>query len=453
MSRLLRRPLACFALLIIGAIGLALGTHGFRTQVEPDSQTYLTFDWSSPATILSSQRTWGYPLFLRLVSALSADPRAIAIGQGIVWLLAAVALYRGLVASGHRRQVAAPTAAILLFGQAARTFTPVALADSVGTALSVISAACFLGLQTPSPSLWTWLGLALASFGAWIVRPAFLFLIPLWPLLTLQFSATLLRSQLHRGRIMRRTLVCLLATTVPFVAYGTLRWLTVGHWGLVSFGGYNIIGVAGQFLSDSDVQELPGDVQPLAREIIRRRADLPAITAPHDFAAMESSFNPTIWQLAVPAAREAVGDESVAVNQLLTRLSQAVLRRHGTDYARWLAWNARHACQQAAIILATDRSMILLGLWFLAVNAWRLIAGGGPHRIASRSSEAIHWARVESHLLLWTAIALAAAKTLLVILVEPAIGRYMVAALVLVPPAAALWVAGYVSADDSDCVA
>ena len=57
-----------------------------------------------------------------------------------------------------------------------------------------------------------------------------------------------------------------LASLLPFLAWSALRWFVVGHFGLVSFGGYNIIGIAGQFLQKDSTTQLSTDIRPLAVE-------------------------------------------------------------------------------------------------------------------------------------------------------------------------------------------
>ena len=60
---------------------------------------------------------------------------------------------------------------------------------------------------------------------------------------------------------------------VPFLLFCFLRWVVVGHFGLVSFGGMNIIGIAGQFLTEDMIPKLPETVQPLAVRVLATRAE------------------------------------------------------------------------------------------------------------------------------------------------------------------------------------
>ena len=275
------------------------------------------------------------------------------------------------------------------------------------------------------------------TFLAYLVRPAYLFLIPLWPVLWVVPVRLLIRDTMDRRTWWVRGARHVAAGVIPFLGFCALRWAIVGHFGIVSFGGYNLIGVVGQFLDEPTIAELPTDLQPLAADMLHRREALPTAEPPRDYLAMERMFNPTVWQAAVPAAKEAAGGVPVQVNSLLSRLSRALLASHRREYLRWFAWNGKHAIKQTALLLMTDRGVQLLVLAFLSLHAaslWR-----GP-AVAAAGDDACR-GHLERHLLFWTAAGFTAAKTLLVILVEPAIGRYMIAATVLLPAVIAVIVA------------
>lgn len=437
MNLLRRSPWLWLLLAWLFATTHGLATHGFRATIEPDSETYLNFDWSSPAAALSNLRTCGYPLFLSLVTSLSSRSSAVPVAHWLAWLAVDWLLYRGLVRAGYRPFVAVWAAAALLLGHAAQTFTPVVLADSLASSLSVAAAGCFLGTTSCACLRRDWIGLTVTTFLAYQVRPAFLFLIPLWPVLWVVFGTSRLSEAMSRRTRWVRGGRYVAAGIIPFLTFCAVRWAIVGHFGLVSFGGYNLIGVVGQFPDADSIESLPADLQPLATDMLRRRDALPDAEPPSDYLAMERMFNPTVWQAAVPAARDAARGDAVQVNSLLTRLSRALLAGHGADYLQWLAWNGKHAVKQTVLLLMTDRGVQFLALGFLVLHAtslWR-----GPSRVAT--GDGAGGANLEPQLLFWTAVGFTAAKTLLVILVEPAIGRYMIAATVLLPAATAVPVA------------
>ena len=138
-----------------------------------------------------------------------------------------------------------------------------------------------------------------------------------------------------------------------------MRWALVGHFGFVSFGGYNIIGITGQLLDDSLVRELSPESRRLAEEIVRARTQYPGSSRPTSFLAMERMYNVTVWELAVPTARRLYADDTVAVNRALNDLSFEVLAHRPMGYVRWLCWNALHAVSESAKLLATNVAVLL----------------------------------------------------------------------------------------------
>jgi hypothetical protein len=269
-----------------------------------------------------------------------------------------------------------------------------------------------------------------------------MFLIPLWPIVSIAADRLILRREASWRTILRRGGGFSAATLVPFALFCTVRWAVVGHWGLVSFGGYNLIGIVGQFLEPDSVESLPHRLQPLAQGMLDKRAELPSYDSPTSFVAMEQAYNPTIWQMAVPTARELHGDDAVAVNRALTELSGRLLRQNLPSYGRWLIWNAIHAVKGIVLLTATDLGTRLLFLLFLLAHAWSLwrgppaVEGPAPSDVDRQQLAVIRFR--EMHLVFWTALAFATAKTLLVILVEPANDRYMTGAMTLLPAALAV---------------
>lgn len=442
MSGLARRPVPVLLACAIASWTLAYGRHGFALEYNPDSETYLHFDWWSLASVLSSIRTFGYPLLLKSVEATVGLDR-LPLVQWVVWVVAAGVLYRGLVRSGCRDSVAAWAGGTLMLTHAALTFPPLVLTDSTGCALAVAAAGCFLAMRGHAPS-WGWFaGLAVLTFLAYQTRPAYLFLIPLWPLAGLLLDRWLvLRDQPWRMALQRCAMLLVL-TAVPFLGFCTLRSVVVGHWGLVSFGGCNLIGIVAQWLDPTDVAALPEDLRPLANDMLERRARLEHLEAPDSYLAMETMYAPFVVSVAIPAAKQRMGTDAVGYNRALSQLSFRLLALHPREYARWMVWNSRHAVRQTILLLSTDRGISVLVLVLLVVQSMSLWTGpDGAVRPAARdnSNLTIRQQHLERHLLFWLALAFAAAKTLLVMLVEPAIGRYMIAAVVLLPPATAVLV-------------
>ena len=64
----------------------------------------------------------------------------------------------------------------------------------------------------------------------------------------------------------------MIVCTVPFLAYCTVRYVYVKHFGLVARGEQAAVVIATQFLKEEDVKRLDQDLQPLALAILARRS-------------------------------------------------------------------------------------------------------------------------------------------------------------------------------------
>lgn len=408
-------------------------------ELAPDSREYLDFAWSSLHGVLTSPRTVGYPLFLQFCRVFGNPEQVAPVLQTWALMTAVWVFFGGLRAAGFRASVAACCAGVLLLGRAGHELSVALLSDSLAISLSLAAAGCFLATTGKSSPLWAWIGLTVCTLAAYHTRPAQLFLLPLWPVLGWFLDCCLLRRDMARGLRWQRVGWYCVAAGAPFLAFCTLRGAVVGHWGLVSFGGYNIVGVAGQVLEADDIPQLADDLQPLAHDILDRRNALgdefprPAVV---NIQIYEERFNPVVWRCAVPAARAKYGDDPLQINRALTRLSREILSQRPFDYFHWLCCNSLHALKQIILLTATDYGTLFAGLTGLLALGWQLLT----QRI-STAGAAGQQQFLERQLLFWTAIAFAGSGSLLVILVEPAIARYITAAMVLLPATAMGWVA------------
>lgn len=427
------------AVLVLTCILTGLGN--LHPVLVPDSKTYLDVDTSSLTAALSQMRTCGYPLFLDTLSNLKWVP----IAHLCIFVIANFIFYLGLLRAGYSDWTATWCTIVLLFGRAAIDLVNLIHADCLALSLAIAATGSFLALAGPRPTPISWLGLALFTFMAYQVHPSYLFLIPLWPLATWIIDRFLLRRMASHREIFKRTAGVALLSTLPFIAFCSLRWVLVGHWGLVSFGGYNLVGIAGQFLDQQLASELPSHLQPVAMEILKRRPAVGPATSPSDFLAMEAMFNPTVWDLAVPIAEELTAADPVQVNQMLNQLSSEIVYRRPWLYGHWLLANANHARQELMLLIAFDKGIAILMLAYGILQGLALCLGRSWWercvRLTSESKEHANEADrfKELQLLFWLAILFAAARICLVILVEPAISRYMIGAMVLIPAAAAVW--------------
>lgn len=412
-------------------------TGQFEARLNPDSASYRQMPFDSLAAALSHTRTFGYPAFLRLVRAAAGTDLAAPYFQFAAYVAAAVGFCVALRSIGFSRPAAGAAASALLYSRVAFEQTGDVVADVLAAALAVASMSLLLVAIARPASVVAWAGLTPAVFLTYQTRPAYLFLVPLVPLVGFGLSAFVHRRPVRSFGCLGLTSLLAASTVVPLLAFCALRMAVVGHFGLVSFGGYNLIGISGQFLDEKLAREVSPEVRPLAQRIIQRRRLVADWQPPGDYWAMEAMYNPTVWTLTVPAAEELYGTDAVRTNRSITRLSREVIRLRPRAYLRWLVWSGREAARNFLYLFVTDRATRLCLLALIGSQAWlvwRRFRSGLLPPPPSTSDRRF----VEFNTLLWPALAFAAAKLLLVILVETPIGRYVTAAMLFAPPAFAV---------------
>ncbi|WP_010581621.1 hypothetical protein [Schlesneria paludicola] len=332
-----------FQMLIIG-ITLSL-TGRFNATMTDDSPGYLEFPFHSFDAALRDIRTPGYPSFLRLVTLATGSYEAAPTAQYFAFCGAILVFYFGLsrnVASGWSAAVIAgsllTTNILWLYVQ---TITTDTLAAAAG-----IAAMGFI-LQShghEGRTGWALAGVIASTTAAWLIRPAYLFLVLVVPIVrTLLHLKHAPREELTYGRIAQYGVKSLTLACVPVFCWCLLRLCLVQSFGVVSFGGYNLVGIAGQFLGSEQVAQLPADLQPLARLALNYRDQLPANSLQMldadklNYLRIENNYDVTIWHVFTPAARELYGNDPSVMNTQLRKLATATLQSESRSYAVWLA--------------------------------------------------------------------------------------------------------------------
>jgi hypothetical protein len=234
----------------------------------------------------------------------------------------------------------------------------------------------------------------------------------------------------------------------PLLAWCSLRLAVVGHFGVVSFTGYNLIGLTASMLDGPLAARLPPSDRVLAGQILewRRERGWRPVRAGSTLSKWRRPFNANSLEAGRAARALAEGDlpttvprarrralVNVEADRRLTRLSLAVLRARPEVYLAWLrlGWRSSLAATGAdpwvwvpALLLAAslvgaaglDRSRRVRAM---PAEAGRL----GPGRPA--------WG------LLLASLGYFLAALGLVLLVEVPYARYLAAAELLLPGALA----------------
>ena len=417
-------------------VGVWLGATGrFHPRTVPDTAGYDAFPWQSWEAALSYRRTPAYPAFLQLCRVFSQDHRDVPAAHFAVYSAAVVILFLGMGRVTSSYSTACAGASILLYSRILHGYV-----DNVAT--ETVAAAA--GIAVCGFTLWRISGggaianscLALAVITGWLIRPAYLFLVPLAPALTWLLDP--LRSDtITRSRWREMTLVLALSVG-PVAGYSLLRYCVVGRLGVVSYGGYAQIGVCGQFLDEADLTRLPADLQPVARSALELLSSGTLPTRRFDseprlhYLRMEERYDVTIWYQFVPAAEQWLGTDSLKVDATLRRLAAELIRLHPGRYAVWIAKATRQSVKKV--------------LWDFADNpvTLALLIAGIPivcqRKYVERvRSEPMACTASASRILLVVAVPYLVLNLMVVIPVCPPLGRFTDAAALLLAVPLAVW--------------
>jgi hypothetical protein len=249
-----------------------------------------------------------------------------------------------------------------------------ALPELAGHAALLIALAAAIDIAGGRAMAWRLALVAAAMALAWAFRPAFLPFVLLLPLLPI-----LLPHPVSRRRVAGGVLGLFAACLLPFLAFSGLRSAREGDFNVVSFGGFQMSGMAALMLTPGIADRLPADMQGAARQIIVGRQALvasgAALAIPRNsagqrrFASAAAGYfdilvrtHDAVLYGAVAKLRSA-GESWVAFNARMQRLALAVIRAAPVDYAAWLAGATARLVGHALVLDAA----FLLGSAALAV--------------------------------------------------------------------------------------
>ncbi|MCP4200778.1 MAG: hypothetical protein GY769_02435 [bacterium] len=349
----LRHPLL-WLVLLFWTVWRNLIKTGFLVAVpSPDTLSYDLLSRSdSLSELLSSVRTIGYPLFLKLLRSVSPDYQAAPTVHLAIYLAVVVLFWwsvRGYTGSPWR----AFAWSLPLAYPCNLAFIKFIQPDFLGPAVAIAVTALLIMLARRPTSPILWILLTVVTFCSYQVRPDNLFLVVLVPLGGVVLL--LCRRTFDTKRLLRVGAGLIAVTVVPLLLFMTLRWGLVGQFGVVPFGGYNLVGVAASFLDDELVRDLPPEQQELAAAILRGRRALKyqRYKAAAWTRNWHPQYSPNVWRVAEPIARELLtdaettrfkgvdvppvsGDAVFTINRAFKELSRAIILRRPILYCKWV---------------------------------------------------------------------------------------------------------------------
>jgi hypothetical protein len=236
-----------------------------------------------------------------------------------------------------------------------------------------------------------------AGGAAYLLRPSFLPLIFAFPLVGLLWRM----AALQPARPTRAALLVFLLL-LPFLSVASLRWTMVRDFNIVSFGGFQMSGLAALALSPEVLPRLSPDVRALAEDVLAARmaaeADGRIIGIPANssgtrsfasaalgyFDVLARTHDDVLYGIVRPQQRQ--GEDWVAFNARMQRWSLAVMLATPDRYAAWIVGASSRLVGRA---LVTNLPCVLgvLALLALIPLTWlRRVrpgpAGDGPDRIS-----------------------------------------------------------------------
>jgi len=383
-----------WALILAQAAVWCLLTWQGGVQIITDSHDYLDFTYQNIYHTLSQNRTLGYPLLLDLVRLFSPGLAILPFVHLSFWVLGAVALWWGMQRFGLHWLVALITGSSLVYADIWGRYGWWVISDVPAAGLALAAMGFWLATLS-SPRRWGWwAGMSACLAAAWLCRPVYAFMALWMPALTswLAGRAGSALSQQARRRLAAGLAIALI---VPVVAFAGLRLATVGHFGLVSFQGGHLIGLAAYSLRAEMVPALDQDLRPVARAILAKDYHREDFTDEAAVLFGDAWFHrhilPAWWRERATmhevyvqhAAAQAVGigdvvksrgADMVGADRKLMRLSLAIMRQRPWAHAGFMwgsflkaTWDALRA--YTLVRLLTDLLPVSLLLW-LAVFLW-----------------------------------------------------------------------------------
>ncbi len=328
---------------LVAAIGMvaALGIMGRLAPITtPDTPGYL--DLGPFPDFLAKPRAPLYGWLVELV-ALGSDNFALVPSLQVAALIAgAWTLARAAIAYGMSRD-----AGLALFLAVVCSNTIVITGHAINPELPATAAMLFalsgtLRIAATRPRSTLLAGVGLACGAGYILRPSLLPFIFILPMIALVLAP---------ARRVRAAALIFVASAFPFIGVASIRQATLGDFNVVSFGGFQLSGVAGLMLEPEIADRLPDGAAVLARQIIdTREATVAARKIPtfplnasgrrafntvavFDFDILDASHSELVGAI----SRLRSTDETwVAFNRRLQDLAIRVFLAAPDRYATWI---------------------------------------------------------------------------------------------------------------------
>lgn len=338
MMRRLRHPLPWILILMAASFCTQELVGGLEPQRLPDTASYERMArFESLELALGHVRTLGYPVLLRIAEEPGVWLKRFEYGA---YLLAVLAFWWALTVWFRSGWIALAGAVPLLWADVI-VYLGWLQPDALAAAGALITVAATILVAARWRPSWSWSVLTVGVLLTCLLRPAYLFLVPLVPFAGVVMRGLRASFRGSAGFGLRLTA----ASAGPVLGFCLLRWLVVGQLGFVSFLGYNLSGIAAGFLHPQLVRNLPAEQQPIADSVLawRQAHGMDPYRGHMQVARWHDDFTSNIWRATVPAAErslarrpESAPTRWMAIDDRLREWSLEVLRRNPPRYLRWV---------------------------------------------------------------------------------------------------------------------
>ncbi len=331
----------------------------FGAWPSPDTPSYLSADG------LAQMRL---PLYGWLLRHLPTG--SVPVLQAGSYILAACALVRAIERAGGSRAAALAVGLALAWSNLVLLWSNALLPEVPGHAALLLALAATLDVTTGRAKARSVAVAAVAVTLAWALRPSLLPFVLLLPMLPPLLAA--------RRRVIAVWLAA--ACLVPVLLLCSVRLVRHGDFNVVSFGGYQMSGMAALMLTPELADRLPPDSAPLARDVVAGRTALElagkAVALPANSSGQRSFVSTALFYFDILARThdavlsgavaplQAPGEDWPAFNRRLQRFAVATVRAAPVSYAAWVAGGASRLVGHAlvlnpALLLATLALLLL----------------------------------------------------------------------------------------------
>jgi hypothetical protein len=357
-------------------------TGWFGPALYPDTEGYLR--------AASDANPWGlerHPLYGWLLQSLDRWGLGRTWAPALQYALqaaAAMALAGAAVSKGLDRKAATALGLAALIGQSVVIWGRALLPEVPAVSLLLIAIALAM-VAMRERLFWPAAVLIGLAFGtACILRPIVAPAVVMIPLLYL-----LLCRMDRQGWRLLRALAMAALMAAPLILQSAHRYREVGHFGIVSFGGFGSMGVAAQVLTPEIVPRLPDAQRALAVEVINAKeravesqTAMPLFrnstgersfraTALDGFDALARNFDEILWGQLVTLRRS--GESWVAFNDRMGALSAATMR---AAPERYLFWTMGATSRLAGRLLVYNAAFLAAVLLFALAALWNIARYG-----------------------------------------------------------------------------